>query len=56
MQCQSKEVMATAVRNPDGTIAVVVMNQGNCPAALDLDGKHHKLTIAKEAIQTVVLL
>jgi glucosylceramidase len=49
--------MATAVRNPDGSLAVVVINQGNAPVGLDLavDGKHYKLSINKEAIQTIVL-
>lgn len=57
VKCESKEVMATAVRNPDGTLAVVVINQGDAPAALDLaiDGKHYDLTISKEAIQTITL-
>ncbi|MBQ1853475.1 MAG: hypothetical protein II136_00630, partial [Prevotella sp.] len=54
---KSKAVMATAVRNPDGSLAVVVINQGNAPVGLDLavDGKHYKLSINKEAIQTIVL-
>ena len=57
VKCDSKEVMATAVRNPDGTLAVVVMNQGGSPVGLDLaiDGKHYELSIAKEAIQTIVI-
>ena len=53
----SREVMATAVRNPDGSLAVVVINQGKDPAGLDLaiDGEHYSLTIAKEAIQSIVI-
>ncbi len=40
-----------------GSLAVVVINQGNAPVGLDLavDGKHYKLSINKEAIQTIVL-
>ena len=54
---KSKAVMATAVRNPDGSIAVVVINQGDEPVSIDLaiDGKHYDLSISKEAIQTIVL-
>jgi glucosylceramidase len=53
----SREVMATAVRNPNGSLAVVVINQGKDPAGLDLaiDGEHYSLTIAKEAIQSIVI-
>ncbi|MBQ9230009.1 MAG: glycoside hydrolase family 30 protein [Prevotella sp.] len=54
---KGKAVMATAVRNPDGSLAVVVINQGSEPVGLDLavDGKHYTLSIAKEAIQTIVI-
>ncbi len=57
VKCESKEVMATAVRNPDKTLAVVVINQGQTPVGLDLtvDGKHYDLSITKEAIQTILL-
>jgi glucosylceramidase len=57
VKCESKEVMATAVRNPDKTLAIVVINQGQAPIGLDLtiDGKHYDLSIAKEAIQTITL-
>ena len=57
VKCESDEVMATAVRNPDGKVAVVVLNQGNTPVGIDLaiDGKHYSLSIAKEAIQSIVV-
>ena len=57
VKCESKEVMATAVRNPDGKVAVVVLNQGKAPVGIDLaiDGKHYSLSIAKEAIQSIVV-
>ena len=57
VKCESKEVMATAVRNPDGKVAVVVLNQGKTPVGIDLaiDGKHYSLSIAKEAIQSIVV-
>ncbi|MBO4660165.1 MAG: glycoside hydrolase family 30 protein [Prevotella sp.] len=57
VKCESKDVMATAVRNPNGKIVVVVMNQGKIPMGLDLaiDGKHYNLSITKEAIQTIII-
>lgn len=57
VKCESKDVMATAARNPDGSIAVVLMNQGSTPVGLDLavDGKSYNLSISKEAIQTIVI-
>lgn len=57
VKCDNKEVMATAVRNPDDTIAVVAINQGANPVGLDLvvDGKHYDLSISKEAIQTITI-
>ena len=55
--CDSEDVMATAVRNPSGEVAVVVLNQGSEPRGieLDLDGRHYTLSIEKEAIQTIVI-
>ena len=57
VKCESDKVMATAVRNPDGTVAVVVLNQGAEPVGLDLvvSDKHYSLSISKEAIQTIIL-
>lgn len=51
------DVMATAVRNPDGSLAVVVINQGNEPVGLNLsiDGEQYNLSIAKQAIQTITI-
>ena len=51
------ELMATAVRNPDGSLAVVLLNQLQRPVGvvLNIDGKQYKLSIAAEAIQTIVL-
>ena len=51
------ELMATAVRNPDGSLAVVLLNQLQRPVGvvLNIDGTQYKLSIAAEAIQTIVL-
>jgi len=57
VDCPAGEVMATAVRNPDGTIAVVLLNQGAKPVGIELaiDSKVYNLTIGKEAIQTILV-
>jgi glucosylceramidase len=49
-------VFATAARNPDGTIAVVVFNDGATPLELviEIDGDRIPTTIAADAIQTIV--
>ena len=51
------ELMATAVRNPDGSLAVVLLNQLQRPVGvvLNIDDTQYKLSIAAEAIQTIVL-
>ena len=47
---------ATAFRNPDGSVATVVMNRGAAAITytLQIDGQQAVLTIAPRAIQTVV--
>ena len=50
-------VMATAVENPDGTLAVVLLNQGDAPLtySLRLGDAQITLDIPGAAIQTVIL-
>lgn len=51
------ELMATAVRNPDGSLTVVLLNQLQRPVGvvLNIDGTQYNISIAAEAIQTIVL-
>lgn len=51
------ELMLTAVQNPDGTIAVVLLNQDEDAKGieLDLNGKSASFTIQGKAIQTVLI-
>ena len=55
--CSVSELLATSVRNPDGSIAVVLLNQDDSPAEIDLsvDGKHYSISISKKAIQTIII-
>jgi glucosylceramidase len=50
-------LMVTAAENPDGRIAVVVLNQGTAEQAfsLELDGRRVDLVIPGAAIQTVLV-
>lgn len=52
-----EEVMVTAVENPDGSIAAVVLNQGkeNLDFTLRLKGQQVGLVIPGESIQTVIV-
>jgi hypothetical protein len=49
--------MVTAVENPDGRIAVVVLNQGAEEQAFDLElgGRSAALLIPGAAIQTILV-
>ena len=51
-----KELMVTSARNPDGTIAVVVFNQGEETKdfLLQLDTRKVNIKINSQAIQTIV--
>lgn len=51
-----EELMVTAVKNPDSSIVVVVLNQHEEPKALDisLEGQTFDFAIAQKAIQTIV--
>jgi glucosylceramidase len=50
-------IMATAVRNPDGSLAVVLLNQGEeaVDYALQVGDQQVAVTLPAEAVQTVVL-
>ncbi|MDR9417377.1 glycoside hydrolase family 30 beta sandwich domain-containing protein [Gracilimonas sp.] len=51
------ELMLTAAQNPDGSIAVVLLNQGEAQKGieLDLNGQKASFEIQGKAIQTVVI-
>ena len=55
--CPEGELMATAVRNPDASLVVVLLNLGDAAVGIDLsiDGKTYSLAISGEAIQTVII-
>ena len=50
-------LLATAVQNPDGSIAVVVFNEGKTPKnfTLHLNGSRTSISIDPQAIQTITL-
>lgn len=50
-------LMVTAAKNPDGSIAVVVFNEGETAKHFDLTlgGKTKKLSISAQAIQTITI-
>jgi glucosylceramidase len=52
-----EELMVTAVENPDGRIAVVVLNQGTVEQSfnLELNGQRVNLVIPAAAIQTILV-
>lgn len=51
------EIMVTAARNPDGSVAVVVFNptEQEKNLAIELGGQAAPLSISKQAIQTIVI-
>ena len=52
-----KALLATAVKNPDGSIAVVVFNETDQEKTLELvlEGKTTKVKLSPKAIQTIVI-
>ena len=52
-----KELMATAVKNPDGTIAVIIFNptEEAQPLKINLNNKKTNISISAKALQTVVI-
>lgn len=57
LESEDNSLLATAVQNPDGTIAVVVFNEGKTPKnfILHLNGNHKAINIEAQAIQTLVI-
>jgi glucosylceramidase len=53
----NKEVQVTSVQNPDGSIAVVLLNENKHPVSIKLSmGAYNKeLTIDAQAVQTIVI-
>ena len=49
--------MVTAAKNPDGSIAIVIFNEGEIPKSYDLTlGQQTKqLSISPQAIQTIMI-
>ncbi len=57
IETSNDKLMATAVKNNDGSIAVQVLNTSDTPVVFELNGINvtTKITIAKQAIQTVLI-
>ena len=53
----TNELMATTIRNKDGSIVVVLLNQSEIPKSvhIDLNGESIETTISEKAIQSVVI-
>jgi glucosylceramidase len=51
------DLMATAAENEDGSIVVVVFNEGEQPRSFDLniDGTERLISIDAQALQTIVI-
>jgi glucosylceramidase len=56
-EISNKEVITTVAKNPDGTIVLVLLNQQEASAGIDvkLDGNKTSFELQGKAIQTVVL-
>jgi len=56
-QISNKDLMATAVKNPDGTIAVVLFNPTEQEIALEINQNNKKknISISAKALQTIVI-
>ncbi|SNT34601.1 glucosylceramidase [Ekhidna lutea] len=57
IEISNDELMATAVKNPDGTIAVVVLNMSDNDKGftINLDGKASTVSIQKKALQSILI-
>jgi glucosylceramidase len=57
LENEDNSLLATAVQNPDGSIAVVVFNEGKTPKnfTLHLSGSRASISIEPQAIQTLVV-
>ena len=56
-EINAKEVVSTAVQNPDGTIAVAIFNptDKNYSIELKLDNKNTIISISAKALQTIII-
>jgi glucosylceramidase len=56
-QISTKDLMATAVKNPDGTTAVVIFNPTDQEKAIEINQNNKKATISinAKALQTIVI-
>jgi glucosylceramidase len=56
-EINTKELITTGVKNPDGTLVLILLNQNTSPTGIDLilDGNKTSFEIQGKAIQTVVL-
>jgi glucosylceramidase len=50
------DLMVTAARNPDGSIAVVIFNEGHSEKYFNLNlfGQTHSLSVSPQALQTII--
>lgn len=57
LKLDDEDLMATAVQNPDGTIAVVVLNQTDTPKQINLSlaEQNTALSISGQALQTILI-
>ncbi len=57
LKLSDKELLATAAQNPDGSIAVVVLNMTNSPKSVAVHlGEHSAvISIDQQAIQTIII-
>lgn len=53
----SNDILVTAVQNPNGSIAIVVLNQNEYPVSIDLemDAYTKMFTIDAQAVQTIIV-
>ncbi len=57
VETDNKGLMVTAAQNPDGSIAVVILNESEIPQTfrLSIGGKTKTLSISKQAVQTIII-
>jgi len=57
VESSDDSLMLTAAKNPDGSVAIVVLNQGleAKQFSLEMEGKMQQLSISAQAIQTIVI-
>ncbi len=57
LEVADEGLLATAVRNPDGTIAVALLNEGTTAKSFELrlDDQRTRISIGPQTVQTVVI-